>query len=153
MLVACKQFLYFISQCRYLEFIIFQSGVYMYLLEHYFVLRSIMQMAKLPCSNNLFFLFAVVCDRRTFGYNCSSTCNCFNNTSCKTTTGDCYTGLCESGWQGSRCDQGVNYFHIDHILLTSIPVFSIRLCLNDDEYDLRFFWHISFTDLLHVILL
>ncbi|XP_060560633.1 protein draper-like [Ruditapes philippinarum] len=52
--------------------------------------------------------YVVVCDHRRFGVNCSSVCNCRDNTSCNSITGHCKTGLCDPGWLGLSCDKGGN---------------------------------------------
>ena len=58
------------------------------------------------------------CGSRTFGYNCSSTCHCLNNTSCNSTTGECDIGLCESGWKGQACDQGLQFCAVFNFIYT-----------------------------------
>ncbi|XP_060555542.1 protein draper-like [Ruditapes philippinarum] len=45
------------------------------------------------------------CPFRRFGENCSTECNCFNNSTCDKINGICSTGLCDPGWKGQSCSQ------------------------------------------------
>jgi hypothetical protein len=41
-----------------------------------------------------------------FGYNCTETCHCLNE-SCDPTTGECSAGGCERGYANSNCSTGM----------------------------------------------